>query len=864
GYITSGDEEQDPDDDLEEGSDGCIFNVDQTQTIQGSKRTIKGALAGNCTDSGGYKITLLNKEHFESITVNKTLISPVLIKGGAQNEEGNDILTVWGVNTSSARIITFLQGILTLQNIEFKYYQSSADPEDDQDETIWPWNAIIFAYDQSLSFKILSIDSCIFNGLGSQTPVRRMIYGYNVQKMNLTNCTFHDAYINDSYSVYCYSQNVYSEIFVNNTTFENINLTNSEYGVLYIDGLYLNIVINGSTFQNVSSGVYANFYGYNLVLIINGSTFENCGGNLSYSDSAALQIQSHSSASYNQIQYTITNNKFTNNVGYQTGGIYGEFRQNGIFNFSSNEFINNSKQYSENGANDAYLQWYNYPQDWNIDNAKYKVQKMFENCTPSNEKNVYYEFSVNNEFDISGYITSGDEEQDPDDDFEEGSDGCIFNVDQTQTIEGTKRTIKGALAGNCTDSNGYLITLLNKEHFESVTINKTQTFPVLIKGGAKDDEGNDILTVWGVNTSSARIITLLQGNLTLQNFEFKYYQSSADPEDDQDETIWPWNAIIFAYDEILSFRILSVDSCIFKGLGSQTPVRRMIYAYNVQKMNLTNCTFHDAYISDSYSVYCRSQSNSEIIVDNSTFENINLTNSGNGVLYIIIEGSNSVVTINGSTFQNVSRGVYIQISGSNSGMIINGSTFLNSNRGVYVSIYGYNSTMTINENTFQNCSQGDGAIYISPNQISSSNQIQYTITNNKFSNNRGQYSGGIYGYFYYGGIFNFSNNEFSNNSKQSGNGANDAYLRWNYYPQGWNIDNAKYKVLKMFENCTPSNEKNVYYEFRVNNDFEISGYITSGDEEQDPDDDLEEGSDGCIFNVDQTQTIQGSKRTIKG
>ncbi|KAA6370965.1 MAG: hypothetical protein EZS28_033507, partial [Streblomastix strix] len=382
---------------------------------------------------------------------------------------------------------------------------------------------------------------------------------------------------------------------------------------------------------------------------------------------------------------------------------------------------------------------------------------MFEKCTPSNEKDIYYEFRVNSQVDISGYITSGDEEQDPDDDLEEGSDGCIFNVDQTQTIKGTKRTIKGALAGNCTDSNGYLITLLNSIHYESVTINKTRDFPVLIKGGAKDEEQNEIRTVWGVNTSTARIITLLQGNLTLSNIEFKYYQSTTDPEDDQDETIWPWNAIIFAYDEVLSFRILSVDSCIFKGLGSQIPVRRMIYAYNVQKMNLTNCIFDDAYINDSYAVYQHSQSNSEVIVDNTTFENINLINSGNGVLYIYCyEGQNSIITVNGCTFLNINRGVNIYNS-------------------------GYNSSITINRNTFENC----GVI-----------QNQHIITNNKFINNTGYYTGGIYGQFYYGGTFNFSNNEFSNNSRYYGNGANDAYLQWYDYPQDWNIDNVKYKVLK--------------------------------------------------------------------
>ncbi|KAA6360216.1 MAG: hypothetical protein EZS28_044257, partial [Streblomastix strix] len=410
----------------------------------------------------------------------------------------------------------------------------------------------------------------------------------------------------------------------------------------------------------------------------------------------------------------------------------------------------------------------------------------------------------------------------------------------------------------------YKITLLNAIHYESVSINKIRDFPVLIKGGAKNEEGNDILTVWGVNTSSARIITLLQGNLTIKNIEFIQTVSLTE----QGNQIWPWNAIIFAYDEVFSFRILSVDSCIFKGLGSQTPVRMMIYAYNVQKMNLTNCIFHDANISDSYAVCYQSQSNSEIIIDNSTFENINITNSGDGVLYIYISGQNSRMTINGSSFNNVTDGAYIYNFGDNSRMIINGSTFLNSSRGVYIYNFGYYTVITITGSTFENCvnnsySSNSAALYIQ-SYSSSQNPNSYIIIQNKFINNFGYYTGGFYGYFLYGGTFNFSYNEFIHNRNNLSIFGNDAYLRWYQYPQDWTIDNAKYKVQKMFENCTPSNEKNVYYEFRVNDVFDISGYITSGVVEQDPGDDLEEGTEGCIWNVNQTGDGISTKKTIKG
>ncbi|KAA6374628.1 MAG: hypothetical protein EZS28_029844, partial [Streblomastix strix] len=114
--------------------------------------------------------------------------------------------------------------------------------------------------------------------------------------------------------------------------------------------------------------------------------------------------------------------------------------------------------------------------------------------------------------------------------------------------------------------DGYEITLVDSEHFESVQINKSQAFPVLIKGGAKDEEQTEIHTIWGVNTYQPRTVTLLQGDLTISNIEFIYFESTDEKQDEQDEVIWPWNAIIYAYDPNFSNRKLSLESCIFKGL----------------------------------------------------------------------------------------------------------------------------------------------------------------------------------------------------------------------------------------------------------------------------------------------------------
>ncbi|KAA6362261.1 MAG: hypothetical protein EZS28_042213, partial [Streblomastix strix] len=97
------------------------------------------------------------------------------------------------------------------------------------------------------------------------------------------------------------------------------------------------------------------------------------------------------------------------------------------------------------------------------------------------------------------------------------NDICQWNVGKSSSGDNSKQKVQNVL--DLSSCDGFEIILVDSEHFESVTINKTDEYTVLIKGGAKDEEQNEIRTAWGVNTSTARIITLLQGNLTLSNIE---------------------------------------------------------------------------------------------------------------------------------------------------------------------------------------------------------------------------------------------------------------------------------------------------------------------------------------------------------
>ncbi|KAA6389216.1 MAG: hypothetical protein EZS28_015259 [Streblomastix strix] len=86
---------------------------------------------------------------------------------------------------------------------------------------------------------------------------------------------------------------------------------------------------------------------------------------------------------------------------------------------------------------------------------------------------------------------------------------CSFNV--SQTVAGAFRTVAEVLVQNCTQSDGYDVTLLDSTHIEKIYINQKSS--ILIKSGKK------IPTIWRSNEDFLGIIVIEQGNLTLENID---------------------------------------------------------------------------------------------------------------------------------------------------------------------------------------------------------------------------------------------------------------------------------------------------------------------------------------------------------
>ncbi|KAA6356848.1 MAG: hypothetical protein EZS28_047625, partial [Streblomastix strix] len=64
------------------------------------------------------------------------------------------------------------------------------------------------------------------------------------------------------------------------------------------------------------------------------------------------------------------------------------------------------------------------------------------------------------------------------------NDECKWNIGKTVTGDDSKHKVQDVL--DLSPCDGYEITLVDSEHYESVQVNKPETSPVLIKGGAKD------------------------------------------------------------------------------------------------------------------------------------------------------------------------------------------------------------------------------------------------------------------------------------------------------------------------------------------------------------------------------------------
>ncbi|KAA6390066.1 MAG: hypothetical protein EZS28_014407 [Streblomastix strix] len=222
--------------------------------------------------------------------INKT--SPVTIKGGVY-QTGNQMRTIWRVNTSSTNTVALKQGILTLKNIQFEYQKES-------NSIIYPTGNFLEANYFTHNEQLI-ITQCIFKGLNN-ISVSQIIQADGLNQMNIIDCYFQDIQIENDFdsTVKFYSLNTGSEVLFENSHFENITQT----------GSYSMGIIDTTAFTD------------NQKVTINRCTFERCSlsqdqkqgimGAISIADGIRSQNYTNS--------FIITNNKFVDNAGLITGG----------------------------------------------------------------------------------------------------------------------------------------------------------------------------------------------------------------------------------------------------------------------------------------------------------------------------------------------------------------------------------------------------------------------------------------------------------------------------------------------------------------------------------------------------------------
>ncbi|KAA6389667.1 MAG: hypothetical protein EZS28_014804, partial [Streblomastix strix] len=149
------------------------------------------------------------------------------------------------------------------------------------------------------------------------------------------------------------------------------------------------------------------------------------------------------------------------------------------------------------------------------------------------------------------------------------NDPCSFNVSQFNPNTEPK-TVAEVIQKPCSES--YDITLNDCQHSESVTVNKSEKVPILIKG---------INTTWVHTQNNDSIIFLFRGNLTLLNIQFNFtYNVSGFGY------IHPAKSIIFANGTQL-YSSLTINSCIFNGFGNNQTDKLCIT--DLAHQNITNC-----------------------------------------------------------------------------------------------------------------------------------------------------------------------------------------------------------------------------------------------------------------------------------
>ncbi|KAA6385948.1 MAG: hypothetical protein EZS28_018524 [Streblomastix strix] len=195
-----------------------------------------------------------------------------------------------------------------------------------------------------------------------------------LDKLEIRDCVFQNSK-RDSSSLIFYQMNQdNSELIVDNCHFENITLTEG-----------------GATID-------IHTIGDKELISINKCVFTNCIGELK---SVAGSIYINQKNKYND-KCIITNNKFINCSGQQAGGIYIITYIVNI-NISNNIFIGNSIN-GTYGSEDAFLEWYYFPEGWSRANIKSKVEPIFQGCISTVDNSVFYLVDYFATNPTSGYI----------------------------------------------------------------------------------------------------------------------------------------------------------------------------------------------------------------------------------------------------------------------------------------------------------------------------------------------------------------------------------------------------------------------------------------------------------------------------
>ncbi|KAA6393213.1 MAG: hypothetical protein EZS28_011260 [Streblomastix strix] len=143
-------------------------------------------------------------------------------------------------------------------------------------------------------------------------------------------------------------------------------------------------------------------------MFINRCTFQNITNNGNQLGQGILSFASEDEGA----QFTVTNNKFINCTGNQTGSIYAELLTD-KYNFTNNQFSGNSLIQSDQRGCDAYILFNVTPPGWTQSNIQSQITSLLKWSKSTNIDSIRYQtpliqeyISLTKEYYISGSLTS--------------------------------------------------------------------------------------------------------------------------------------------------------------------------------------------------------------------------------------------------------------------------------------------------------------------------------------------------------------------------------------------------------------------------------------------------------------------------